>query len=309
VLAYHSFSGSRSQLVWLDTSGTRTGILAVSDVWSHPDLSVDGNRAAFDLPDPTTLNSDLWLVDATRGITSRFSYDPATDGVPVWSPHGDRIVFNSVRTGPRNLYWKSSDGGQEEPLLESAESKVASDWSPDGKFILFMQGDEQRGTWDLWALPLLGDRKPFPVVQSPFNETHGQFSPDGRWIVYASDESGIREIYARPFSAEHPSPTTNGKRVQITSGGGSQPRWRRDGSELFYLSQDSQLMAVAVKSGNEFESGRPRPMFQVRGTRPFHDYLYEYDVTPDGKRFLFNLSREGTVSPLSVVVNWNSAPN
>jgi eukaryotic-like serine/threonine-protein kinase len=172
-----------------------------------------------------------------------------------------------------------------------------------------MQGDEQRGTWDLWALPLLGDRKPFPVVQSPFNETHGQFSPDGRWIVYASDESGIREIYVRPFSAEHPSPTTNGKRVQITFGGGSQPRWRGDGRELFYLSQDNQLMAVAVKSGIEFESGRPRPMFQVRGTRPFHDYLYEYDVTPDGQHFLFNLSREGTVSPLTVVVNWNSTPN
>jgi Tol biopolymer transport system component len=148
-----------------------------------------------------------------------------------------------------------------------------------------------------------------PVVQSPFNETHGQFSPDGRWIVYASNESGTREIYARPFSAERPSLTANGKRVQITSGGGSQPRWRRDGRELFYLSQDSQLMAVTVKPGTEFESGGPRPLFQVHGTRPFDDNFYEYDVTPDGQHFLFNLSREGTVSPLSVVVNWKPAAN
>jgi eukaryotic-like serine/threonine-protein kinase len=139
VLAYHSFVGSRAQLVWLDRSGTHKGILGVSDVWSHPDLSADGDRAAFDAPNPTTLHNDIWLADARRGITSRFSYDPATDGVPIWSRSGDRIVFNSVRKGPRNLYWKPTDGGQEEPLLESAESKVASDWSPESSFCSFKE--------------------------------------------------------------------------------------------------------------------------------------------------------------------------
>jgi eukaryotic-like serine/threonine-protein kinase len=140
------------------------------------------------------------------------------------------------------------------------------------------------------------------VVQS-----HGQFSPNGQWIVYASDESGTREIYARPFSANHPTSTATGKRVQITSGGGSQPRWGMDGRELFYLSQDSRIMAVAVKSGIEFETGSPRPLFQVRGGRLFDDILYEYDVTPDGQHFLFNLSLEGTVPPITVIVNWEAA--
>jgi Tol biopolymer transport system component len=243
------------------------------------------------------------VANTKRGVTSRFTYDPANDGVSIWSPQGDRIVFNSVREGSRNLYWKSTGGGEEELLLKSRESKVPMDWSPDGRFILFNQGSEQQNTWDLWVLPLSGDRKPFPFVQGPFNEGHGQFSPDGRWIVYSSEESGIREIYARPFPAK----AGTREKVQVTSGGGTQPRWRMDGRELFYLSQDSRLMAVPVKPGTEFETGRSRPLFQVRGTRDFNDVFYEYDVTPDGQRFLFNLSREGTVSPITVVVNWGAA--
>jgi Tol biopolymer transport system component len=304
VLAYHSLAGPRSQLVWLDRTGARIGTLATSDVWSHPTLSPDGNQAVFDRPDPITLVGDVWVANTKRGVTSRFTYHPASDGVPIWSPQGDRIVFNSVREGSRNLYWKSTGGGEEELLLKSRESKVPMDWSPDGTFVLFLQGTEQENTWDLWALSLSGDRKPFPVVQGPFNEGHGQFSPDGRWIVYSSDQSGIREIYARPFPANQPGSTGTRGNVQITSGGGTQPRWRMDGRELFYLSQDSRLMAVAVRSGTEFETGRSRPLFQVRGTRDFNDGFYEYDVTPDGQRFLFNLSREGTVSPITVIVNW-----
>jgi eukaryotic-like serine/threonine-protein kinase len=303
VLAYHSLTGARSQLVWLDRTGARIGTLATSDVWSHPTLSPDGNQAVFDRPDPTTLTGDVWVANTKRGVTSRFTYDPANDGVSIWSPQGDRIVFNSVREGSRNLYWKSTGGGEEELLLKSRESKVPMDWSPDGRFILFNQGSEQQNTWDLWVLPLSGDRKPFPFVQGPFNEGHGQFSPDGRWIVYSSEESGIREIYARPFPAK----AGTREKVQVTSGGGTQPRWRMDGRELFYLSQDSRLMAVPVKPGTEFETGRSRPLFQVRGTRDFNDVFYEYDVTPDGQRFLFNLSREGTVSPITVVVNWGAA--
>jgi serine/threonine protein kinase len=307
VLAYHSLIGPRSQLVWLDRAGTRLGTLTTSDVWSHPSLSADGSHAAFELPDPRTLRGDLWITDTKRGITSRFNYDPANDGAPVWSPHGDRIAFNSVREGSRNLYWKFTNGGREELLLKSAHSKVPSDWSPDGKFILFYQDVEQQNSWDLWVLPLSGNRNPFPVVQGPLHATHGQFSPDGRWIVYASDESGMREIYAQPFSGSQLASTEIRGRKQISNGGGSQPRWRMDGRELFYMTQDSRIMAVAVKTGVEFETGKPQPLFQVRGVRSFDDNLYEYDVTPDGRRFLFNLSQEGTVSPITVVVNWDAA--
>ena len=137
-------------------------------------------------------------------------------------------MFNSVREGSRNLYWKSVGGGAEELLLKSGESLVPSDWSADGQFILFHQADERDRVWDIWAVPLSGDRKPFPVVQSPSNETHAQFSPDGRWIVYASNESGKMEIYAQPFRGNQATATGTRQRVQITNGGGAQPRWRND---------------------------------------------------------------------------------
>ena len=308
VLAYHSITGPRSQLVWLDRAGTHKGAIAASDVWSHPRLSADGNRVAFERPDPKNAAwNNIWLTDTTRGMTSRYTYNSASEGVPTWSPDSARIVFNSVREGSRNLYWKSAAGGQEELLLKSPESKVSSDWSSDGKFLLFHQGDEREGLWDLWALPFSGDRKPFPIVKSPFNETHGQFSPDGRWIVYVSDESGTPEIYAQPFRPSQVASTMLTERIQITSGGASQPRWRRDGRELFYLDQDSRIIALAIKSEPKFEAGKPQPLFQVRGARGLEDILYDYDVTPDGQRFLFNLSLEGTISPITVTVNWDAA--
>ena len=136
VLAYHSISGPRSQLAWLDRAGTTLRTIAVSDVYSHVNLSQDGNQAAFERPDSKSRLNTLWLVDVARGTSSRFSDDAFSNGVPVWSPNGDRIVFNSVREGSRNLYWKSVGGGAEELLFKSGESLVPSDWSADGQFIL-----------------------------------------------------------------------------------------------------------------------------------------------------------------------------
>ncbi len=307
VLAYHNIKGPRAQLVWLDRAGVPAETITVSDIWSHPRLSWDGNRVAFERPDSSTLRNDIWVGDVKRGVTSRLTHDPASDGVPIWSPDGERIVYNSIRNGSRNLYWNTSSGGQEELLLQSAESKVPVDWSPDGKFILFLQGDERSRLFDLWALPVAGDRKPFPVVQSAFSETHAQFSPDGRWVVYASNETGLKEVYARPFRPSQPASSLISETVQITGGGGSHPRWRRDGRELFYLSPESRIMAVPVTIGPNLEVGKSKFLFQVRGGRPFDDILYDYDVTADGQRFLFNLSIEGAVSPITVVVNWDAA--
>ena len=235
------------------------------------------------------------------------SYHPATKGVPMWSPKGDRIVFNSVREGSRDLYWKSTAGGEEELLLGSAESKAPSDWSSDGKFLLFYQGNEREVAWDIWVLPFSGDRKPFPVVQGPFNETHAQFSPDGQWMSMprtnrAHESSTLSRLRHGPAAS-----SALPERVQITSGGGTQPRWRRDGRELFYIDQDSRIIAVPVKLEPKFETGKPHPLFQVRGIRLFRDILYEYDVAPDGQRFLFNISLDGTVSPITVIVNWDAA--
>ena len=216
-------------------------------------------------------------------------------------------MYNSGREGSHDLYWDSRSGGQEELLFKSAETKIPIDWSSDGKFILFYQGDVPTNVFDIWALPLSGDRKPFPVVQSAFNETHAQFSPDGQWVVYASNETGTKEVYARPFRPFQPASSLIPETVQITSGGGSHPRWRGDGRELFYLNPESRLMAIPVKLGPKFETGKSKLLFQVRGGRAFEDILYDYDVAPDGQRFLFNLSIEGTVSPITVVVNWDAA--
>jgi Tol biopolymer transport system component len=241
-----------------------------------------------------------------RGITSSFTYDAVGNGVPVWSPGGERIVYNSARGGARDLYLKSADGGQEELLLKSSETKVPSDWSPDGKYILYYRGDERDGSWDIWALPVSGDHKPFPVVQSSFQETHAQFSPDGQWVVYASNETGIKEIYARPFRPDDPSAQLSSPRIQITNGGGSHPRWRRDGRELFFRNRESRIVALPVILGSKLQTGKPQVLFQVRGERPFEDILYDYDVTPDGQHFLYNLAVEVAVSPITVVVNWDA---
>jgi Tol biopolymer transport system component len=307
VLAYHSITGARSQFAWLDRTGKRIAVVAPADVHSHPRLSSDAKRLAFDRPDIKTHQSDIWITDVSRGATSRLTYHPGSDGVPIWSPAGDRIVFNSIRGGARDLYWKSSAGGQEELLLKSGELKAASDWSSDGRFLLYCQGNKQDALWDIWVLPLFGDRKPFPVITTPFNETHAQFSPDGRWIVYVSDESGTPELYAQPFRPGEAPLSSPPERIQITNGGGTQPRWRSDGRELFYRDQNRHLIAVPVNLASKFEIGEPHALFQVRGARSFRDVLYDYDVTPDGQRFLFSLAVDGTVSPITVIVNWNAA--
>src|SRR5262249_54344522 len=158
----------------------------------------------------------------------------------VWSPDGKRILFGSNRKGPWNLYTKPASGaGNEELILETAESKYPQDWSRDGHFILYLNLDPKTNQ-DLWALPLTGERKPFPVVQTNFVERDGQFSPDGRWVAYTSTESGQSQVYVQPF------PTASGK-WQISVDGGSQPRWRSDGKEIFYLGRENQMMAASIR--------------------------------------------------------------
>ena len=160
-----------------------------------PDLSPDGRRVAVNRT--VQGNTDIWLLDGSR--TTRFTFDPALDRFPVWSPDGSRIVFDSNRKGPRNLYIKPSSGaGSEELLVESPQDKLGVDWSADGRFIVYYSIDPQTGR-DLWVLPLEGDRKPWMFLKTNFDERWGQFSPDGRWVAYQSNESGRQEIYVRPF--------------------------------------------------------------------------------------------------------------
>lgn len=293
VLAYQTGSGKHgSQLAWFDRNGKQLGVLGDLAIYNYPQLSPDEQRAAVSIVDPQNGNSDIWLYEVARGLKTRFTVDPADDRSPVWSPDGSRIVFSSNRKDHVDLYQKSASGiGSDELLLESELDKYPTSWSPDGRFLLYSTVDPKTKL-DLWVLPLGEDRKPFPFLQTEFNELNGQFSPDGRWIAYTADESGRNEIYLAPF----PGP---GGKQQISTSGGRQPRWRGDGKEIFYLAPDNKLMAAEINGqGASLVAGAVRPLFEVP---------YVYDVTADGRRFLVNTVVEQKASvPITLVVNWTA---
>jgi len=303
-LAYRAGGSERRQLTWFDRTGKLVGVAGEPDANGlvTPALSPDGRRIA--VARAVQGNQDMWVIDVQRGGATRFTFDPASDAYGVWSPDGTRIAFMSNRKGIYDLFLKSSSGaGAEELVLASPFTKLPSDWSLDGRFLLYQQGDPKNG-WDLVALPMTGDRKPIVVVSTPFEERGGQFSPDGRWVAYQSNESGRFEIYVQPF----PGP---GGKWQASTAGGVHPRWRPDGKELFFLAPDAKLMAVPVRaSDSTFEAGSAAALFQTRTvTGGSADLTPQYAVSRDG-RFLFNvLDDTTTAAPITVVLNWNPGLN
>jgi Tol biopolymer transport system component len=297
ILAYQTGAvESGSQLTWYDRGGNSLGSVGPLARYAGACLSPDGKRLVMDLPDAQSSNIDIWLMDVARGLRTRFTFDGGIDISPIWSPDGNRVVFASNRKGHLDLYQKASSGvGTEEMLLESELEKLPQDWSKDGRFLLYYNHSGPLSKADLWVLPLTGDRKPYPFSQTEFDESECKFSPDGRWVAYRSDESGKNEIYVAPFAGP------GGKR-QVSSAGGSQPRWRRDGNEIFFLAPDNKLMAAEVSGRTEtLEILGVRPLFQTRATGPG----YQYDVSADGQRFLINTEVDQKVStPLTLVQNW-----
>jgi Tol biopolymer transport system component len=250
-----------------------------------------------DRRDERTGNWDLWLYDAAGRGSSSFTFDSADDIAPVWSPDGSRIVWCSTREGTSDLYWKAASGaGQDEVLFKSSSWKTPTDWSLDGRFIIYQEIDPKTKR-DVWVLPMSGDRKPFPFLHTESDEAGAQLSPDGRWMAYISDETRRYEVYVQSF------PTAGGKR-QISTKGGLGPQWRRDGKELFYYASDGKLMAVEVKSEASFEPGVARELFEFPSGSDI-PALAPYSVSGDGKQFLINaLVDESDGAPLTVVVNW-----
>jgi Tol biopolymer transport system component len=291
---------ANSQLLWFDRTGKQIGALGDPADYSALELSPDGKRASVSIPDDAGKGEDIWLYDMARGLRTRFTFGPSNVFGSVWSPDGSRIVFNSRRKGSFDLYQKASSGaGSEETLLEDNLNKYPDSWSPDGKFILYESLGSSRNS-NLFVLPLTGDRKPYPLLQTKFGEADGRISPDGRWVAYRSNESGRNEIYVAPF----PGP---GGKWQISTAGGYFPRWRHDGSEIFFLTLDSRLIVASVNGkGVGFEVGAVKPLFATRIVA-FTGAGYQYDASADGQRFLINTSPEqATSAPITVVLNWTA---
>ena len=283
--------------MWFDRSGKELGAVNPAGDVKDMRLSPDGKRAAIQIT-INAFNADIWLVDLERNTPTRFTFSPAIEDDPVWSPDGSRVLFTSERGGPRDIYQKLSSGaGSEELLLKSEVVKETQDWSSDGRFILFEINDPNNQS-DLWVLPLFGDKQPFPFLATEFSEYQGRFSPDGRWVAYVSNESGKQEVYVQSFPA-------SGGKWQISTDGGAQPVWRHDGRELFYINPDRKLMSVEIKTGATFEAGVPKMLFETRVDA--YASNNRYAVSPDGQRFLINVPVEAqSSSAITVVLNWTA---
>ena len=299
IVAFHSSAGAKTQLTWLDRNGKVIETLDAPRISNTVSLSPDERSVAFDEADPSTGDVGVWLTETGRDAPFRFTFGSPVSFFPVWSPDGRRVVYSRLE-GPPQLYQKVASGaGDEEPLLRNDRAKIPTGFSPDGRYLVFAALDP-RTQFDLWVLPLFGDRKPFPYLQSQAAEIGGQISPNGRWMAYTSNESGAYEVYIRPF------PLAPGK-WQVSRDGGSQPRWRGDGKELFYLSTDRRMMAVGVATDRPgFDAGTPTPLFETRvanveGSNPWSQYA----VSGDGRRFLVErVAAEAASSPITVVLDW-----
>jgi Tol biopolymer transport system component len=299
VIAY-ARGGARpvSQLTWVDRGGRLLGTVGEPGDYFNIALAPDEKRVAVTLLTGTPENRDIWLIDIPRSVSSRLTSDPANDVLPTWSPDGSRIVFGSNRQ-PIGIYVRSAGGGgSDEPLLKGDEGINPLDWSRDGRSILYFV---QSGSGSkLGVLPTEGDKKPYPLTQTAFNSDHGAFSPDGKWVAYTSNESSREDVYVQAFQGK-------GGSYRVSRNGGTQPMWRGDGRELFFLAPDSTMMAVSISTADGFEAGIPQALF-ASGAVNFTGNRRQYAVTRDGQRFLINLPQQrATPTPLTVVVNWQAA--
>ncbi len=292
------------QLMWFDRKGTPlpapgqfTNFYADS-----PSLSPDGHHLAFQ--DMKQGNGDVWILDLARGITTRFTSDPAFDYAPIWSRDQKRIAFASIR-GLTGLVIKPVVGTDpDDVLLDSEPPKIPLDWSSDGRYLLFRSRDVTTG-FDVWAFRM-EDRKAVAVLNSRFNEPAASFSPNGQWLAFQSDESGRYEVYLQPF----PGP---GNKMQVSSNGGGLPRWRKDGKELFYIALDGNLQSVSLsETAGRIETSIPHRLFPSRvsgGPLPSNTSAAQrYDVTPDGQRFVIAVppSQSAPEQPITVILNWKA---
>jgi serine/threonine protein kinase/Tol biopolymer transport system component len=305
VLVYRT-ADTDSQLTWFDRQGTVSGRVSEPGGFRGVALSPDGAHAVASRTNPQdTAKADLWVFDLWRGSgATRLTLGAGIAEFPVWSPDGKRIVF-SFNNNLLRQKLASGEGDEKELSRSNSSGSIwANSWSPDGRFLLYatyVATASNTGSLDLVVLPGI-DSKPVPFARTGFNEEQGRFSPNGRWVAYVSNQSGLSEVYVRGFSTDFSSGSASiGGSVLVSRGGGTAPRWRGDGRELFYLAPNGKMMAVDVIAGQEFHVGAPTPLFQ---TPPG---AIVGDVTADGKRFLLVTPVGPSASvPFTVVLNWTA---
>jgi Tol biopolymer transport system component len=290
-----TIQSAQRTLVWVSRNGTEQLLSAPAHSYVQPRVSPDGKRIAVNI---TEQQVQVWLYDLTRDTLTRFTFEGSTNSAQAWTPDGKRIAFQSTKEGPQpNLFWQMADGsGGLERLTTSQSRHAPSSWSPDGELLAYVDSTPTTGT-DIWVLRL-SDRKVQPFLQTPFNETAPRFSPDGHWLAYVSDESGRNEIYVQPY----PGP---GGKWQISTDGGTEPVWNPNGRELFYRTVD-KMMAVDIVTQPSFSMGKPQMLFAERYL-PTPGSLPNYDVSPDGQRFLMVKPVEqaqAAPTQINVVLNW-----
>ncbi len=297
LVAQRNADSGASQVLWFDRKGQQIGVALNPGIYGNIMLASNGRAVASDTTDPASQNTDIWTYDLETGSAKRLTFDPALDSLPIWSPDGSRTVFASNRELKFDLYLKDTNGAQEEKVIpQDGPDRFPTDWSRDGKYVIYGRGP------DLWFLTL-PELRSTQFLKASSTLKSARFSPDGKWVAYASNESGRWEIYVTSF------PEAHGK-WQLSNAGGDQPRWRGDGKELFYLSNDNKIMAVPVRTGSNFDAGTPTALFQANPREMFAtSELFSYDVSSDGQKFLINTQLKTAMTPLSVVLNWSAKLN
>jgi eukaryotic-like serine/threonine-protein kinase len=286
----------KSQLDWYDRSGKRLGTVGPPGLYGNPAIAPDGRRVAFEQTDKDGRHLDVWVRDLASDAVVRITFRKGLNEHPVWGPGGKQLEFCSNEDIAWGLNQKNADGsGAEQEVLAPTTGRVTFwDWSRDGKYRLVGKDEE--------LFYISGDTQELkPLIPGKSATHNAQFSPDGHWIAYSSNETGAWEVYISPF------PSVSSKWL-VSRGGGVEPRWRRDGKELYYLSAEYNVMAVAIKTGDRFESGTPLMLFQPRLRQPISAMdVVSYDVSADGQKFLVNTKVDTpSAAPLSFILNWAS---
>ena len=304
LLFYHKAAPrAGKQLLWFSRDGKQLGQVGVEANYGNVDISPNGDRAAVDIA--TNNNRDIWVVDLARAVAQPITFDPGSDWTASSSPDGSQLAFASSRgsrDGLTKIYEKSSTGTGTETVLPSGDlSSIPVNWSADGKYVVFSRLRQGAGAsgYDTWLLPMFGDRKPAPLLETGFDKFQARVSPNSNFVGYSTNESGTYQIVVQTF------PDASGGKWQISADGGVEPKWRRAGRELCYLGLDGKLMSVAI-GGPSFNAGRPVELFQtpltVNRAQPTRDR--RYDIAPDGRFLMVIPSATGAPTPYSVIVNW-----